>query len=112
MRQPASQQKVQQCNRKIERNDHGQFVDAAGEDISGQDLLEMFGALRRPIDQQDRSRRGNDVDNSDQCFLRNPLRPHSRERKQQRRHKRERQRVAIGCEALRGVPEHERHGSA
>ena len=59
----------------IERNDDDNLVKSAGENISGQDLLEMFGALRRAIDQQDGRRRRDHVDDSDQRFLRHARAP-------------------------------------
>ena len=95
-RQPAAQQPVQQPDRGVERNDDGNLVEAAGEDISGQDLLEMFGALRRPVDQQNGRRRGDDVDHPDQRLLRHARAPGPRERQQHGGEQSERERIAIG----------------
>ena len=47
----------------------------AGEDVSGQDLLEVLGALRRLVDQQERRRGRHHVDHADQRLLRNARRP-------------------------------------
>src|SRR5437879_3820040 len=103
---------MHQRNRKVERNDDGDFVEAAGQDIPGQDLLEMLGALRGPVDQQDRSCRRNDIDDPDQCFLRHACCPGPRERQQHSRQQSEGERVAVGREALRGMAEHEGNGCA
>ncbi len=80
---------MHQRNRQVERNDDGDFVKAAGQDIPGQDLLEMLGALRGPVDQQDRSCCRNDVDDPDQRFLRHARCPGPCERQQHGRQQRE-----------------------
>ena len=67
----------------------------------------MFGALRRSIDEQDRRRRRNDVDNADQRLLRHACAPGAREGQQHGRKQCERKRIAIGRRALRGMTEHE-----
>ena len=46
----------------IDRNDDCNLIEAAGQDVTGQNLLEMLGALRRPVDQQNGRCRRNDVD--------------------------------------------------
>ena len=71
-------------------------VEPAGENISGEDLLEMFGALRRSIDEQDGRRRGDDVDDADQRFLRHARAPAAREGQQHGGKQGERERIAIG----------------
>jgi hypothetical protein len=56
---------VQQPHRGVKRNDDRDLIESAGKNISGKNLLEMFGALRRPINEQDGRRRRNDVDHPD-----------------------------------------------
>jgi hypothetical protein len=48
-----AQEKMHESNRQVERNDDGDFAKPAGQDIPGQYLLEMLGAMRGPVDQQD-----------------------------------------------------------
>ena len=112
LRQPVAQEKMQQRDGKVEWNDDGDFVKSAGQDIAGQDLLEMLGALRGPVDQQDRSCRRNHVDDPDERFLGHPRCPGARERQQHGRQQCEGQGVAVGRKALRGMTEHERDGRA
>ena len=106
-RQSAAQQPVQQPDRGVKWNNDGNLVESAGENISGQDLLEMFGALRRPVDEQNGRRRRNNVDDADQRLLRHAGAPCAREGQQHRRKQRERERIAIGRNALRRMTEHE-----
>ena len=103
---------MQQPDRCIERNNDNNLVKSAGENISGQDLLEMFGALRRAIDQQNRRRRRDHVDHSDQRLLRHARAPGPRERQQHGRKQGECERISIGRQALRRMAEHEGHGRA
>ena len=72
----------------------------------------MFGALRRPIDEQDGRRRRNDVDDADQRLLRHACAPGPREGQQHGREQSERERIAIGRKALRRMTEHECHRRA
>jgi hypothetical protein len=78
----APQQPVQRAHRGVERDDDGELVEAAGEDVSGQDLLEVLGALRRTVDQEDRSRGRDDIDDADQRFLGHARRPGPHESEQ------------------------------
>ena len=93
----------------IERNDEGKILDAARKDVARKDLLEMFGALRRAINQQDRCGCSDNVNHADECFLRNARCPLARECEQQSGKQRECKRIAIGRSALRGMAKHERH---
>ena len=72
----------------------------------------MLGALRRAVDQQDRGRRRDDVNDADQRFLRQARCPGAREREQHGREQREGERVAVGGGALRRMAEHEGRGRA
>ena len=103
---------MQQRYREVDRNDDDDFVETAGQDIPGQDLLEVFGALRSPIDQQDRGCRGHHVDHPDQRFLRHTRCPGPRERQQHGRQQGEGQRIAVGRETLCGMTKHEGNGRA
>ena len=84
-----AQDPMQQPHGRIERSNERNVVEAAGENVSGENLLEMFGALRCPVDQQDGCCRGNDVDDADQRFLRHARTPAAREREQHRGEQRE-----------------------
>ena len=109
-REPAMpQQPVQHADGDIERHDDGdELAVPVSQDIAGEDLLEMLGALRRAVDQQDRRGGRDHVDDADQRLLRNARRPRPREREQHRGEQRERQRIAVGRRALRRMAEHER----
>ena len=72
----------------------------------------MLGALRRPVDEQNGRRRRNDVDDADQRLLRHARAPGAREGQQHRGQQRERERIAIGRNALRRMAEHECHRRA
>ena len=98
---------MQQPDSGVERNDDGNVVQSAGQYVSGQNLLEMFGALRRPIDEKDGGRRRDDVDDPDQRLLRHTRTPGAREGQQHGRKQRERERIAVGRGALGGMTEHE-----
>ena len=67
----------------------------------------MFGALRRPIDQQNGRRRRDDVDDADQRLLRHARAPGPREGQQHGGKQGECERIAIGRHALRRMAEHE-----
>ena len=67
----------------------------------------MLGALRRPVDQQDRGRRGDHVDHADQRLLRHARAPGAREGEQHGGEQCEGERIAVGREILRRVAEHE-----
>ena len=101
---------MQQPHRRIERNNERNVVEPAGENVSGEDLLQMFGALRRPVDQQNGCRRGNDVDNADQRLLWDPRPPAPRECQQHSGEQREGERIAVGRDALGRMAEHEGDG--
>ena len=70
----------------------------------------MFGALRRPVDQQNGRSRRNDIDDADQSLLRNARAPGARQRQQDGRQQGERQRIAVSRRALSGMTEHECDG--
>ena len=72
----------------------------------------MFGTLRRPVDQQNGCRRGNNVDDADQRFLWDPRPPAAREREQHCCEQRERERITVGRDALSRMTEHEGDGRA
>ena len=72
----------------------------------------MLGALRRPIDKQNGSRRRNDVDDPDQRLLRHARGPRPREGQQHGCKQGEGKRIAIGRRALGGMAEHECHRRA
>jgi hypothetical protein len=110
--QSVAQEKMQQRHGQVEWNNHSDFVEAAGQDIPGQNLLEMLGALRGPVDQQDRSCRRNDVDDPDERFLGHARCPGARERQQHGRQQCEGEGVSVGRKALRGMAEHEGDGRA
>ena len=66
------------ADRGVERHDHRKLVRAAGEDVAGEDLLEVLGALRRAVDEEDRRRGRDDIDDADQRLLRHPSGPGAR----------------------------------
>ena len=103
---------MQQPHRGVKRNDDRNVMESAGENVSGQNLLEMLGALRRPIDQQNGSRGRNDVDDPDQRLLRHARGPRPREGQQHGRKQGEGKRIAIGGRTLGGMAEHECHRRA
>jgi hypothetical protein len=112
LRQPRPEDPVQRADREIERDDGSELARAGGEDIAGENLLEVFRALRRTVDEQDRRRRGDHVDDADQRLLRNTLRPGGRERKEECGKKCEGERIEMGCAPLHRMTEHEGHGRA
>jgi len=74
---------MEHADRQIEGNDRREVVYAGGENIPGEDLLEVFRALRGAVDEQDRGGGGDHIDDADQRFLRNPARPGAREREEE-----------------------------
>ena len=103
----AAQQPVHSAHRGVERHDHEKLVGAARQDVAGEDLLEVLGALRRAVDQQDRRGRGDDIDDADQRLLRHPSGPGPRAGEKRGGADCEGQRIAVGREPLRGMAEHE-----
>src|SRR5262249_21170942 len=62
--------------------------------------LEMFGALRCSVDEEDRDGGGDNIDHSDQRLLRNAGGPSPSEGQQHRCDHRERERISVGGLAL------------
>ena len=95
---------------QVERHDDRQVAGADGEDVSGEDLLDVLSALRCTVDQQECGGGGHHVDHADQRFLRNAARPLARERQQPGGGKGEGERVGVACAALCRMSQHEGHG--
>ena len=104
---PRAQQPVHDADGGIERAMTASDSVPVSEDVAGQDLLEVLGALRGAVDQQDRGGGGDHVDDADQRFLRDARRPRAREGEQDRREQREGERIAVGRRTERGMAEHE-----
>ena len=93
---------MQQPDGRIQRNDWVKLSDPGEKNISGQNLLEMFGALRRTVDEEDRNSGGDNIDHADQRLLRKARGPSPGEGQQHRCKQRERERISVGGRALAG----------
>src|SRR5262249_56168483 len=88
----------------------GKWFAGGGENVTGQGLLEVLGALWRPIDEQEGRSGRHDIDHADQGLLGYACAPRAREGQNDGGKESEDTRVTIGGDALGRMTEHKCDG--
>ena len=103
---------VRDAHEQVQGDRPAQLLPSDGEDVAGEDLADVLGALRRAVHEQQRGGGGHDVDDADLRFLRHAPRPGARRGEEGGGGERESKGVGVGGETLRWMAEDEGGGGA